>query len=327
MENIYSEEHLRIMKNEDFLYTIRIMTSSHCPQKCSFCSSTNFLDDASQCQKRLFLDAKDIALMVKKAIESHPECRAVYFNDDDFLFDKARILELCKELGSIKGISYFCLSRIDHIDEGILSVLKSANFKFIIYGVESFSNKILSHMNKNILCNNPRELSKIVIKKTIDRGITPLMNIILFYPSSDIKDIIENIENCIDLVEYGARLTVYPYIEFYAGASMFKDEKFDYIKEKINLKDAIIELPNLVVPKQEKINILAYEAIRIRENIIKDTLKKYDWKGVIPHPLYGLSLFLAVYRILGIDESRIDQTIEKVMTQEARITQKMEVEL
>jgi len=318
MERFYSKQHLKIMKNEDFLYTIRLMTSSHCPKKCVFCSSTNFLDNMScKMQQRISLNAEDIYILVKNALRSYPKCKAIYFNDDDFLFDKERIRKLCLFLKSIHGISYFCLSRIDNVDKNLLKLMKSVGFKFIIYGVESFSNKVLKDMHKNICIKNSK-LAKEVIKKTIDAGITPLMNLILFFPTTRIRDIVETIENTLELVDYGARLTVYSYIEAYPGSTILKQDSLKITYNKFQIAKNKFRLPLFILPFSNKIKSLALESIKLREKLLDKFLKKYSWKGVVPHPLHSLALFLAVYQILDFDTHRIEHLIDKIMVEESK---------
>ncbi|MDD4353971.1 MAG: radical SAM protein [Candidatus Nanoarchaeia archaeon] len=318
MEQYYTYDHLELMKNQNMLHTIRIMTSSHCPRKCVFCSSTNFLDNSCKIQKRLALNADEIYSLILNAIKAHPKCKAIYFNDDDFLFDKERIIKLCSNLKNINGISFFCLSRIDNYDEKMISLMKSVGFKFIIYGVESFSNNVLNQMNKNI----PSNYSKIVIKKTIDQGIDPLMNLILFYPTTKIEEIIETIENSVDLVDYGARLNVYPYIEFYAGAKMMEKNNYEFIDEEFNAGNEKITLHSLVLPINETIKNLAKKSVELRNELLTKVLDDYGWKGPCPHPLYGLSLFLAVYKILNKDTVRIEKTINNIMEE---VNKKMKI--
>jgi radical SAM superfamily enzyme YgiQ (UPF0313 family) len=310
MEKIYTKEHLQIMKNEDLLYTIRIMTSSHCPRKCSFCSSTNFFNGCID--KRFFLDAYDMANMVKDAIKKHPKCKSIYFNDDDFLFDKKRIIKLCSLLP--KEISYFCLSRTDNISQELLIIMKNAGFKFIIYGVESFSEKILKDMNKG-MCNNNIPVISNVIRMTIDAGIIPLMNIILFYPTTDIKDIIITIEYALSMIEIGARLTVYPYVEAYPGSSILNNG-YEILSKQISINKKIINIPDIILPSNDKIKLLAKKSLVLRGLLEQQILNQYKWQGIVPHPLHGLCLFLAIYKIMSYDTERIKKIIHIIMTNE-----------
>ncbi|GAI67102.1 unnamed protein product, partial [marine sediment metagenome] len=150
-----------------------------------------------------------------------------------------------------------------------------------------------------------------------DAGITPLMNLILFYPTTTIEDITETIENTIELVNYGSRLTVYPFIEFYAGASMLEKESFNFIYEKFNINGKNLKLPSLILPHSDKIRELATKSVKLRKELLDKILKKYNWTGIVPHPLYGLILFLAVYKILNLKTDKIENSIDKILMKES----------
>ncbi|MBN2368029.1 cobalamin-dependent protein, partial [Candidatus Woesearchaeota archaeon] len=136
MEEYYSAEHLSMMRNENMLKTIRLITSSSCLMGCSFCSSTNFLKTAiSSPQKLHSLSADEILSLIRKAKQAHPGVTAFYFCDDDFLQRRKRVAELCDLLArdsEFRNITFFCLSRIDRVDSNLLEKLNKANFKFII---------------------------------------------------------------------------------------------------------------------------------------------------------------------------------------------------
>jgi len=318
MEKIYSEAHLKIMKNENMIRTIRLMSTSHCPMGCSFCSSTHFLDNATcNKQKLVSLTPEQLISLVQRAKSAHPEVESFYFCDDDLLQDRERIYKFCDLLeknNEFKDITFFCLTRPDRIDSELLKKMYRNGFKLIIYGVDSFSNKILEDMNKKLSVNDKKALMSNSVIKTLDVGITPLMNIILFYPTVSYKDITETIETSLNLIERGARLSVYAYVEAYAGADILKDENLDFVYEEIKLNNQIIKIPKIVLPKTPEVKKLAEESIILRDLLIPSILKEYEWKGVVPHPLYGLALFLAVYKKLNLDTSKIESLIQKVMS-------------
>jgi radical SAM superfamily enzyme YgiQ (UPF0313 family) len=306
------------MKNENMLRTIRIVTGSHCPIGCKFCSSTNFLDFYGCRQPPMLLEPEQIIETTRKAILSHPTTTAIYYCDDNFVQSKSRVLkfaELLKDERLFDNISFFCLSRADTIDDEIITALKACNFKFIIFGIESFSEKMLLEMGKGISAPEPKNYMSQNIIKTIEKGITPLMNIILFYPTSRVYDIIETIESSIPLIEKGARLTVYSYLEVYPGSRVLNEGPFDYIYDLIYANEKIIELPKLILPKSNEVRMLAEKSLILRDSIVKDALTRYHWGGVIPHPLNGLALFLAIYKLLNLNTKKIESLIESLFSQ------------
>lgn len=320
MEQVYTKEHLKIMKNENMLHTIRIVTSSHCPMKCKFCSSTNFLDNATGCRQRvILLEPEDILEMMKKAMLSHKNIQAFYFCDDDFLQDKERTYKFCslvEEDRGFKGIIFYCLSRPDRVDSELLKKMHAVGFRFIIYGVDSFSNKVLDDMNKHFSSSDKKTLIKEAVTKTLESGIIPLMNLILFYPTCLIQDIIETIESSLELIDKQARLTVYTYVEVYPGADIL-NEKLDYIYESFNYENKKFKLPKLILPCSKDVRNLAENSIKLRDSLLPKILAKYNWNGVVPHPLYGLVLFLAIYQLLNLDTSKIENLIDKIMLNES----------
>jgi len=317
MEKVYSEEHLKIMKNENMIYTIRLVSSSHCPMGCSFCSSTNFLDNATCSKQRVVsLKAEHMFNLIKNARTVHPKVKAFYFCDDDFLQDKGRINEFCDLLErdpEFKNITFFCLSRPDRTEPEILNKMYKNGFKFLIYGVDSFSNKVLTDMNKKIYLDDKKSLIINSINKTLEVGITPLMNIILFYPTVSREDIIETIENSIDLMKKGARLTVYTYVEVYPGSGILNSDNLDFVYETIKFSNKNIKIPKVILPNLQDVKVLAEDSIKLRDLLISSILKEYEWKSVVPHPLYGLALFLAVYKKLNLDTSKINSLIKEIM--------------
>jgi anaerobic magnesium-protoporphyrin IX monomethyl ester cyclase len=328
MESQYTKKELEVMKNDGLLYTIRIMTSSHCPMKCSFCSATNFLEDATgKAQCALEMSVIDIINSIKKAIKAHPKVNAFYFNDDNLLQNTKRASELCKalvkEFGT-KNLNYFCLSRIDHVNPNILTLMKIANFKLIIYGVESFSNKILKEMSKKVACKDPSTLANKVILQTIDSGITPLMNLILFYPTTTIEDIVETVEKATPLIKKGARAAVYTFIEVYPGSDILKENNLEFTHNKFKVNNQQYSFPWTILPKDKKVREFSLSAVKLREEIIKEIKDKYNYKKELPHPVFSLSLFLAVYQQLKKPTNELYKIIDSMM-KEAKDAKEVDV--
>ncbi len=315
MESHYTKEHLSMMKNENMVRTIRINTASHCNRGCTFCSSTNYFKEGVCKQGVIFLSAEDIIVLMKNALASHPGTTSFFFTDDNFLQDRSRILRLCRLLGSeplFSSLTLFCLARTDSVDEKLLLVMRSAGFKFIIYGVESFSNRTLCHMNKMIAGTDQREHQSRMIRKTIECEITPLFNIILFFPTADVDDILETIEGSLDMVKAGARLTVYSYIEVYPGSCILRDTSHQYIYSDFCTQNQEMRIQKYILPRDSSVRQLAEDALKLRDKVILNLNRTYNW-SVIPHPLYGLTLFWAVYHILDLDSSRIDSAVSEII--------------
>lgn len=294
MRDVYDDDQLYIMRNRSMVKTIRLITTSHCNAGCRFCSSTNFLDNATgQHQRVLRLPVDDIMALMKKAIEAHPQVEAFYFNDDNFMTSKRRIYKLMRLIErefTHKRLHFFALSRVDNVDRAILKRMKSVGFDLIIYGVESFSEKILSDMNKRTSGLKCRQ----AIEWTLEAGIVPFINLIIFYPTATLGDIITTIETTVDFMKRGARIGVNPFVVPLAGAAITQVYDHD---------DAI------VLPMDAGILDLARRSMSMKGLIVSEIEERYLLDDEITLPVDALALFLAIYRNLGKPTGHIESLI------------------
>ncbi len=314
MKNVYSPKMLSIMKAPETFYTVRLITSSHCPLGCTFCSSTHFLDDAvGRKQNILLLSPEDIINMMKNIMEAHPSVNSFFFNDDNFMIRKD-IRDLCfliKSEFKDKYLKFLALGRVDIVDEELLDNMKDAGFELLSYGIESFSNKILKDMNKRFTA----EKAIHGIERTLNSGITPLMNLIIFYPTVTIEDIKKTINTATDLIDKGARATYWPYVGAYRGSSIVeKGYEIEYDNFVVDTSGKKFINPYIVTPVDQKMKELAREADELKVEIVKDLKTKYNWEGNLPQPVDTLAYFYAIYEGVGFSTQQIEHVIYKLMT-------------
>ena len=87
IEKLYEEPDMQEIR------TIRLFTANYCPHRCTFCSSTNFLDEASGIRGRgrtkvVGLSAEQIVSLIKKTLTSHPLAETFILQDDNFMLKK-----------------------------------------------------------------------------------------------------------------------------------------------------------------------------------------------------------------------------------------------
>lgn len=318
MGKIYSDDDLEARQIDKIGFrVIRIITATHCPMGCDFCSSSKFLDiSIGQKQRVLQLSPTDIIYLIKKAVAAHPKAEAIYFNDDNFLFSKERAGKLCDAIigAKLANLSYFCAARVDSADPTLLSKLASANFKLIIYGVESFSNRMLQDMEKKIDSADPCNITRQAIIETIKAGITPLMNLILFYPTSSIEDLCTTIDSSVDLVQKGARIAVYPYLEAYRGANILS-KGYPISDSNFKLGNTEFSVPSVIPPINKQVSMIATAALRLKHRYSEYIRKKYQWTDNLPQTIDGLILFLTIYKLLKLPTESIEQAISSVFSQ------------
>ena len=326
VSGVYSAEHLKIMKAQESVRTIRLYTETHCPMKCDFCSSTNFLDNAIQgVHKVRFLNASDILLLIRRALKMHPGTQAFYFNDDEFLLNKKRIKDLCmilKTQSIYKGLKFICMARVDNISEEILSDLKEAGFSIISYGIESFSDKVLKDMDKKLNSKHTKDMGQIAIdavELTLKAGLTPRINFILFYPTISREDLQITVDCATSLILKGAPPTYYTFVELFPGSSiMEKDYKQGWVYETEELPDGSkIEIPTKVLPLDPEIREVCLKALEIHPQSVSElkATQLPNLEGNLPTSIDTLVLFKNLYELLQIPSEHIEEAILAMVRQ------------
>lgn len=319
----YPEDHLKIMKAEGFTETIRIYTETHCAMKCDFCSSTNFLDNAiGESQKVRFLSAEDIVKLIRRAQKAYPTVQAIYFNDDEFLFNRTRIIQLCSEINNdpdLRQLNYICMARVDNIDEELLYLMKNARFGIISFGIESFSDKILGDMDKKLKKTDGKSMSDIsyeAIEMTLRAGIIPRINFILFYPTITLDDLIINTEIAVKLILKGAPPTYYTFVEPFPGARIMRknyDEGYHY--ESFEFNSNTIRIPTKILPLNPDMRNLALHALNEHPIDISYFKQKYNYTTLnkFPTSIDTLILFYSIYKLAKLDTMYINKAIESLI--------------
>ena len=181
-----------------------IQTSRGCPYRCTFCLST-LLNGLKTRKRSVNSIIEEIKLVVQKL-----KINNFFLRADNFTFDKQWVLQLCHEI--IKKnlrITWFCNSRVDTVDEEMLSAMKKAGCELITFGVESGNSRILQYIKKGI--------TKDQIKKTIDltkkSGILAGAFYILGLPGDTLNSIHETIQFSKEVDSDGVEFI--PFIPFF----------------------------------------------------------------------------------------------------------------
>ena len=148
---------LNQLENPDFnLIDIRryvniwISTSRGCPGDCSFCYSKKMWSiNNSPCVR--FLNSEKVKEILKDLIENH-KITEFLIADDNFTTHKKRCLDICDFLyNEYNGkITFYVQVRTDFVDKEIFDALKKAGCKYVQFGCESGSQKVLDILNKGV---------------------------------------------------------------------------------------------------------------------------------------------------------------------------------
>lgn len=188
-----------------------VMTSRGCPYKCIFCTTSRMFHPY---RKRSPDNVIEELKMYKKM-----GFKYVNFEDDNFTADKERAKEILRKMIAQNLIfkETFFFGRTDMAnDDELLALLRKANLKRVLIGIESLNQKSLDYINKHqniediIRCSEKLKKYKIKMIASIVIGLD--------YDNTD--DIRKAVEFCKDIDAYQlqpAILTPYP------GTELFKN--------------------------------------------------------------------------------------------------------
>ncbi len=159
-----SEVYKRFLNIEDYYYghslypLIVFDTSRGCPFKCSFCAYPQTFSG----HKLRFRSVANVADEFDYIKREFPQVKTVMLEDDTFIVNKKRTLELANELiNRGNKIPYDSNCRADiAIDEDFLKTLHKSGARLFCVGFESGDDKVLKHMHKDLNISKAHEFMK-----------------------------------------------------------------------------------------------------------------------------------------------------------------------
>ncbi len=115
-------------------------TSKGCPYSCIYCTV-----------RRTTWKARSAQSIIEELqyLKEHHHIRTVSFFDETFTFDRARVVELCEGMREQKiNIRWYCNTRVNHVDDELLRLMRRAGCRGISFGAESGSDEILRRAKK-----------------------------------------------------------------------------------------------------------------------------------------------------------------------------------
>jgi len=157
-----------------------IMTSLGCAFNCLYCINSK----RAMFGKKVRYNSPAYVEMEVDHLVSSYGVDGLYFQDDSFTGWKKRTIEICKRIKRF-DLSWFCASRVDSLNEELLSSLKSAGCGGIAFGVESGSPKVLRVLNKKSSIENTIKVFDLCRK----HRIKTIANIMVGCPEETMADI------------------------------------------------------------------------------------------------------------------------------------------
>lgn len=136
-----------------------IMTSRGCPYKCAYCS--NFT------RKVRYRSVEKVIEEIRQVSTTYGT-RQFLIKDDSFTLKKLRVKEFSQALlDNAINIYWECTTRLDLIDDDLLSSMKKSGCNRVAVGIESGDDKILELINKKLNKEQIREKVQVLKRSGI----------------------------------------------------------------------------------------------------------------------------------------------------------------
>ena len=214
-ERIKDLDSLPFQKHEFFRKVIeknnfvQIMSSRGCPFSCSFCPSSVHW---GRCM--IQRSAENVFKELKYVLNKFPKVNRVLFLDDEFICDNQRVINLCKMIIDDKlDITWHCLGRVSSINEELISWMKRAGCREILFGIESGSQRILDNIGKKVRIEQIINSVELCKKYQINIGYLTIIGL----PGENSASVNESIRLAkkLRVISEPAILIVYPGTEVY----------------------------------------------------------------------------------------------------------------
>jgi radical SAM superfamily enzyme YgiQ (UPF0313 family) len=298
--------------------TARLYTSSHCPNRCGFCSSQSFLPTAQQKQSPvLMLRAEDVHQLVLDHVKAYG-ARAFLFSDDNFLVgSKAGIqrlyafctaVRISKNRGELpEETRFFCQARAaDFLSAGrmnwnLVNALKDAGFHNIGLGIETFSDRLLGtpSINKRGVT---AEHYRMVLDTLLTSGITPQIFVILGIPESTVEELVETVRTTLDYVSQGCDVYVTAALRAYPGSPLERAGNTTVEHRRWRNPDTgqEVRISDYFVPRDERIARMVRGIDDTAAEEVARIVKSRRWAGsILPKSLVAAATLMAAAKLVG----------------------------
>jgi radical SAM superfamily enzyme YgiQ (UPF0313 family) len=283
-------------------HTIRFFVSNYCPLKCVFCSSTNFLKNASGGMARItMVEADHLMQMIERCLEAHPNVRTIFFHDDHFTIGamgRRRVLELCQKIVEAKRagllpayLGFMAQAKITDVDEKMLDAMTEAGFFMMSYGIESFAQPVLDEFNKNCTV----EQIERGLEWHYQRGLKPFLNIILTSLGCTLDDVWTTTWKCLEHVDRGAEIGMNPYCIAFPGADMLQNPE---VQARVHKVPARIWGTDIEFEKTDKILPRDDDVLELLDKMEAQVSRLYSGGKVLSARRSNIIL-LALFRAFG----------------------------
>ena len=167
-----------------------VIPSRGCPYGCTFCRA------GLSWGKKVRTRTPENVLAEIDVLQHKFNIHNIVFMTDSFTFDRDWVMRFCKLLSNEKrDVQWICNSRVDAVDQQLLSAMKHAGCILISYGLESGNQRILDSVRKGISLDQSRN----AVKWTKHAGITAFGYFIFGLPGEDQATVQETIDFALEV--------------------------------------------------------------------------------------------------------------------------------
>lgn len=152
-----------------------------CPHQCIYCSQSLLW----RRKTRTFSIDRLIRDMRSLRDDFGAECFLLAY--DQFTAKRAFAEEFCHRVidAGLNRIPWYCISRLDTVNESLLRLMREAGCESMCYGIDSGSKRTLAFIRKNI----DHEVLFQRVRETTDAGIVPTLSFVIGFPEETRDDL------------------------------------------------------------------------------------------------------------------------------------------
>jgi len=198
---------------------IEIESSRGCPFACAFCYNAVY-------SKRTWRALRAEKVLEKmKGLMDYPSCRAFHFIDDSFFVSRERVNEIMRGIikenfNVILGFQGIRIDTLSQMEDDELELLSRAGVRFLQFGVESGSPRILEMINKKIKVEEVISLNRRLVKYP---QLIPYYNFMCGFPTETREDLFKTTSLAWALLKENKMAMISPFHHYkpYPGTALY----------------------------------------------------------------------------------------------------------
>lgn len=253
---------------------LTMISSRGCLCNCIYCSIIAFYEKNNGSHYR-YRSAENIFMEIKRLLKQYPDCRLIWYFDDNFLAytpnNRERLFELCRLLKEENICVPFNITACakDVIDaQELLVELKSVGLNQVFVGIESFCQRQLDFYNKRTSVEDNIQaiyiLNKLNIK--INMGFIPMDP---FVKAEEIRESFEVLKKCnikndaynifsIHMHIISVKGTPLRILLDHKGVSENNEKGYRFVNENVNrIYDMLTHWHKIIMPMVSKSDLIS----------------------------------------------------------------------